>query len=315
MSGRADGKVDAVGMPAGDDDADTEEVNVSEFMEQLKTLASKEPALGAIVWMMDKLSKRIDQQAKPEPKEAQVIPMIRQKGLDTVTVYEGKFEELDQWRSKLFGFLGEGEWFTELLKWGERQTEEINEAMLQAYGTEKGVPAVKWSKQFHAVLLAKTEKNAMSLVENVDDNNGVRAWQRLSEWYGKIHPQQRRRLLEMLLRPKTAKDTEGIEGIVVQQELWEKVLRKYMRCTKKELPDDVLVVGYMAMLPPALYDKIISQKEEMTTLKEVQEYVNQQVRARRNEKELSFSMALEAEKTGGTDTGTDEESKPKIDKR
>ena len=91
--------------------------------------------------------------------------------------------------------------------------------------------------------------------------------------------------MEMLLRPKQAK---SYRDIVQHQALREKVLRKYQSTNKTPLPDDVLVVGYNAMLPNSFQENILNMSHEMETFQEVREYVGAQVRARRTEKEMSF---------------------------
>ena len=257
--------------------------------QQLADIAQKDSAIGAVIKMLEKLQQKVDGYGMGSVVEKGngKVALIQQKGLDYVSKFDGRPEEYDEWRASLFGFLGVDEWITEMLKWAEGQVKDVNKDMLEDYGNEHGVPAVRISKQLHTILLAKTEKDPRSLADNVDDNNGVRAWQRIAELFGKVHPRARRRLLEMLLRPKQAK---SYEDVVHHQELWEKVLRKYQSTTKIPLPDDVLVVGYMALLPTHLQESIMGLREEMSTFQEIRDYVNSQVRARRNEKDMTFNL-------------------------
>ena len=167
-----------------------------EIMQKLNELAQQNQAMNALVGLVTQLQTIMQNTSKEEKQKG---TLIQQKGLEYVPKYNGIYEDFDQWRDSLFGFLGVGEWVCEMLEWAQKQTEQITESMVEEYGEVASKPAVKISKQLHTVLQAKTEKNPRSLTDNVEQNNGVRAWQRISEIYGRIHPQARRRLLEMLL--------------------------------------------------------------------------------------------------------------------
>ena len=144
------------------------------------------------------------------------------------------------------------------------------------------------SKQIHSLLIAKTTKDPYVITGNAG-YNGTRAWQKISALYGKVHPQARRRILEMLMRPTAAKGYMDVMGAI---ENWERLLRKYAESAPAPLPDDVMIVGFQGLLPEKLLNDLLSLKEDVKDFEGVKEYVLRQVNARRTDKELGFEIQM-----------------------
>ena len=86
------------------------------------------------------------------------------------------------------------------------------------------------------------------------------------------------KLLTTIVQPDSVKNYTDIEDA---QEQWEKVLKRYREVSSKLLPEDVLIVGFMNILPDKIKDAIYELKEDLDTLEEVQEYVLRQINSKK----------------------------------
>ena len=178
-------------------------------------------------------------------------PLNRQRAVEHLPKFEGSYESYEDWRTKTLAFIGEDDGIKKLLQWAENQSEEV---LLKA-----GIPdavidgahpdPVRASCEVWALLIGITTKQAYTMVDNVKEQNGLHAWVKLARLYGKVHPRARRRLFELIMRPKTV--AKGYEDLAHCIELWEKVKRRYetSRSGEPVLLDAVLVVGFQALLP------------------------------------------------------------------
>ena len=64
-----------------------------------------------------------------------------------------------------------------------------------------------------------------------------------------VTAQGRRKLLTSILQPKAAKSYSDIIDV---QESWERLLIRYQETAQQELPQDVLIVAFTALLPSQL---------------------------------------------------------------
>ena len=135
-----------------------------ELSNQIKNMTTSNTMVTVLVKMVEDLNRRLEEKTDMKSfSEHRKAPLIQQKGLDLIRDYDGKPEDFDPWRASLFGFLGEDEWITELLRWTESVKDQITEEDVRKYGDEKGVDAVKISKQLHAVLRVKPTRTPFTL--------------------------------------------------------------------------------------------------------------------------------------------------------
>ena len=118
-----------------------------------------------------------------------------------------------------------------------------------------------------------TTGDAKNMVRNGgggECRNGLRAWSKLTGWYDMMTAQGRRKLLSQILQPTGVKKHKDVQKAT---ESWDKLLNRYVECTSTALPDDVLVVAYMALLPSSMISCINQLATEFTTLGELRTYV------------------------------------------
>ena len=104
------------------------------------------------------------------------------------------------------------------------------------------------------LLVTKTRNDANTKVGNTKLHQGVLAWQKIASEYGRIIPQARRKLLQMVTWPKPAKT---LEELATAKENWERNLRRYKEaCPGGHMEmEDVLIIGFQNLLPHKLLEQ------------------------------------------------------------
>ena len=286
------------GVPDSDNEGSEEQVPMAEqpggtmdgverVLEQAANI--NEPVVKALVELVREL---VSLQKDTKTSNGGCQPeLIKQKGVESITVFPGDIGKWDHWRTRVEAFVGDGH-CSSLMTWAATKQEEISSEAVKEYGELKGFDAEELSHQLWALLVQKTEDSspAYAMVKNVGNKNGARAWQKLSHRYGKLHPKARRTLLASLLQPNDGMKAKGYEDLLDKIEKWEIMLKRYTESTPEKLPDDVMVVSFQAILPDKVCDNLITQGEPMESYDKVRQYVVDQVDARRSEKEVSFGM-------------------------
>ena len=244
------------------------------------------PVSSEITNVLNEVLKTLVELRRDHGREKEPEPLVSRRGMENVPIFEGKHEQWENFSNRLTAFLGEDTGWVKMLRWAANLDVPITEDILIDYGERLGVRALKMSKQLGAFFVYKTAGHAQTINSNAE-GNGVRAYQRVAQLYGRILPQSRRKLLEKIIQPPPV---QNFEGIIAAQEVWAKNLKKYHEQTKDALLTDVLMVGYLAILTAALVKDIYALERELTTLQEVKDYVERQIDVRRPETQTLLEL-------------------------
>ena len=137
------------------------------------------------------------------------VSYVKQKGIESVPVFDSKHEDFEPFKMKLYAFLSDQDGVTDALDWVIKQEDDITETDLNSYmenyNKAPNFDVYKCSKAMRSLLVMKTNGDSNTMVGNTSIQDGLLAWQHIAHEYGKISPQGRRRLLKQILWPSTAK--------------------------------------------------------------------------------------------------------------
>ena len=203
------------------------------------------------------------------------------RGIDRVGKFDGSQpENFETWKERLISHTSSVLGMVGFLKWGMAQRwEDLDVEKIADYDcniAEPGFDAPAMSNQLYSLLLDFTTDDALNIVTNAGngERNGIRAWSKLGAWYNFVTSQGRRKLLSKIIQPlRVHKLTEVLKAT----EDWDKLHNKYMESAQKPLPNDILVVAYMALLPPEICKNINALNHDFDDLQELRSYVRRQV--------------------------------------
>ena len=201
------------------------------------------------------------------PAVKERIPLSQIRNVDKCGVFSGKPLTYFTWSSKLWSTLNDEPGLKRLIKWAIEQKNDITMEELRRYDGEglQQDPEV-YSNQLYSLLMTITSDVPLLMVLNTTGDNGLQAMRKLHHAYALITAQARRKLIQQLLHPKQARTYEEVLG---HQEQWEQIRCRYEEATNSTLPDDVLIVGYSALLPNKLQEDLLSLDRDFTKLAEV----------------------------------------------
>ena len=127
-----------------------------------ETSSNSDKLLSSVVELLAKLTDK--------GKHKHEVPeLVKQKGFDSLTVFNGIFGDWDPWKTKLEAFLGQEHGYQELLEWAQQQKMDITMEMVEEYGQEQGVDAKTMAQNLWSVFIHKTEGQPYVMAKNVDE--------------------------------------------------------------------------------------------------------------------------------------------------
>ena len=248
------------------------------------------------------------------------MPLSRLKGVDKLTHFKGERAEFPTFRKKLVNFLAEEPKLREVLKDISKNHKEkiIDDRALKDLARkydDDGVSVEAYSSQLHSLLINITESTAFDLVDGIvvdgKEGNGFEAWRVLNDEFAPETPEDRRSLVRKITHPEhRAKD---YNGILQAQTLWQSNVDRYndmLKDGESKLADDILISGYIALLPDKVAEAINNLHDDLETMAEVKRYVKRQVVKHCKEKgdgKLVFRLDDEEKDKEEREQGDDEE--------
>ena len=152
----------------------------------------------------------------------------------------------------------------------------------------------KLSKQVYTSLAQLTEGEALTIIKNVADRNGLEAWRRLSN---RFDPRTEGRTVNMLmqvLQPPMCKLPDLSAGI----EQWEETVRKYEDRDKEKLPDKIRRGLLIQMCPQSLRDHLLMNSSKYTNYLDVRREIMSCLEEKHTMTDTSTPMEIGSLKKG-----------------
>ena len=97
----------------------------------------------------------------------------------------------------------------DLIRWCETKEGDTEWEDVERYKDDNlEVPATTYCQQLYSLVVTRTSGTAAQMVNNVTDENGSQAWRKLAKEFEHVTPQGRRKLLQLLLKPRQANSYE-----------------------------------------------------------------------------------------------------------
>lgn len=149
-----------------------------------------------------------------------------------------------------------------MLKWSEKQTGPINDAMLAAHAvTENWIDVGKANRQLHVALVSLTKGEALSMMRNAVSGSGVDGWRKLAREYEPNTAQSNYRLLGKILHPKSV----DLKDLRSSLETWEKTYSEYVQRTGDQLTDPTRRLCLQAQCPAGLQEHLELHAARLST--------------------------------------------------
>ena len=193
--------------------------------------------------------------------------LIDVKAVGKPEVLSGTKEEIKtKWPLWSFQFIT---WFASqwtageaMLKWSEKQTGPIDDAVLSAKAlAENWLDAGKANRQLHVALVSLTKGEALSMMRNAVSGSGVDGWRKLSREYEPNTAQSNYRLLGKILHPKSV----DLKDLRSSLETWEKTYSEYVQRTSDQLTDPTRRLCLQAQCPASLQEHLELHAARLST--------------------------------------------------
>lgn len=235
---------------------------------------------------VEEINKKVEQLTAKESRRSigsdRKIAFTQMRGMESLPKFSGKLEDFDAWRTRVLAVLAPEKGVESLLLEAEKMKwQEIDDAAVENMDDlECNMDSLEVSTNMYSLLITKTHEEAFRMVRNAGHNQGLKAWSKLVHHFNLVTAQGRRKILSRLMHPTRMKTYEEINSA---QEEWDQLLQKYQETAKVPLSQDVLIVGFMEILPLSLVKDINALPYEFESLSELRGYVQKQVLAQRDE--------------------------------
>ena len=143
-------------------------------------------------------------------------------------------------------------------------------------GREDGEFKVLNSRLYY-VLISLTDKGAFTIVDNVEDSNGMEAWRRLCERYARTKRQKSVMSLVAIMGMKLP-DDNTLENKFSQ---FETELDRYEKATGDELPQTAKIGILVAVTTGRLHEHLVLNMGDYTTYDQIRTVILNYTRSRR----------------------------------
>ena len=121
------------------------------------------------------------------------------------------------------------------------------------------------SQEVHALLVTITTDTTWTLVDAIDAN-GLEAWRVSHAEYFVVTFDGKRRVLSKVIQPKQVQKSSGI---LQAQAEWESHKSSYEELTRKTIDEELLITGYMGMLPDKIREAAHGLEKEIEKLSDL----------------------------------------------
>ena len=204
------------------------------------------------------------------------------KGADHLPKFTGSREGFPKFGKKVVNFLHEEPKLRDIMRDVVRRYKEvvIDDRRIKELASEyddEEVSVAAYSAQLYSLLIGITDDTPFDLVDGTN-GNGFEAWRKLHSEYAPESPEDKREQVQHITHPPVR--AKNYQEILHAQTEWEKAVTRYgemLRDGEPLLSDDVLITGYMAILPDVVAESIRNMKEDLDSLDEIKRYVRRQV--------------------------------------
>ena len=197
-----------------------------------------------------------------------VATLIDTKGIGKPKQFASKVADWADFAFKYLNFAGSA--FPEVKKltsWAQMEVapiEDYAEADLVASNAEHV------SMQIYLSISQLIEGEALDIVRNVGDDNGLEAWRRLCKRFDPQTVSRRRSAMTSILNP--GKATMAVLGSHIEK--WEEKVRGYEKRTTKSIDDDIKARVLTEMCPDKLMEHAHLNQMRLTTYLQVRDEIS-----------------------------------------
>jgi len=215
--------------------------------------------------------------------------MIDTKGIGKPKEFAGDEESYPIWISKFRAFINaahpEGlSW----LNWAHAQNDIIDASTLELNFPEVAVQQalVRFSNKLHTLLLSFTDKSAWTIIDSVEDGNGLEAYRQLCRRYEPKTPGTKRALLKGIINMPAAKSIKDVEPLLRKVE---ELMKRYEVMSGTKLPEDLCVTVIIDLCSRELREFL-----ELSTKDMKYQQVKEEIMNYVENKRTSFGNGLKA---------------------